>query len=64
MTPIAYILLYCGKQGQLKSKLVYNLTLISDSIIQIPLEMDSEFDWKYCKTNFKRSINYSLCYSY
>lgn len=49
-------MLYWGRQGQLKSKLVYIFTLASANSPQIPFMTDSELDWKYWKIIRKRSI--------
>lgn len=56
MIPRPYAMLYWGRQGQLKSKLVYIFTLARANSPQIPFITDSELDWKYWKIIRKRSI--------
>lgn len=56
MIPKPYAMLYWGRQGQLKSKLVYIFTLARAKSPQIPFMTDSELDWKYWKIIRKRSI--------
>lgn len=56
MIPRPYAMLYWGRQGQLKSRLVYNFTLARAKSPQIPFITDSELDWKYWKIIRKRSM--------